>query len=274
MNTASSRPPVPHASAFCFRWKIVLPSKSSGTSAPKSFCSSNTLLAFEFPSYLNYRSNNRSLRNPERQLLKRHLGQKKRTGAKQSSGIGFARRARAGVPAAAAIKGVWQRQGHLPGTLSAFFTLYIFSGIRYIKTMAPLHYRPIIAASLRADANRRTRSISRRYLSTFHHLDENSGTGSCEPAIKLGSILERYRKDKYVLSRIFSPHCCSNKSLMKWFQKTSISCALLGARFQPKMTLILILLSLSYHFSQFLESTTKRLQERAHSIRLPSCRRH
>lgn len=157
--------------------------------------------------------------------MKRHLGQKNEHGLGKSSRIGLPAACR-DQWADANAKVACLLRNPLPPTL------YIFSGIRYIiKTMPPLRYRPIIATSLRADANRRIRSISRRYLSTFPHLDGNSGTGSCEPAIKLRSILERYRQDKYVLSRMFSPHCCSNKSLMKWFRKTSISCALLGARF-------------------------------------------
>jgi len=66
-------------------------------------------------------------------------------------------------------------------------------------------YRPIVAASLRADANRRFRSVGRHQLATFHQAtvaDANGTTavsgisGNCEPAVKIKSILEQYRRDK------------------------------------------------------------------------------
>lgn len=135
---------------------------------------------------------NRSLQNPERQLLKRHLGQKK-TNRSKSSGIAI------GLAPADANNSLRSTEG--PSCHLLLLSLES-GGFVCNKTMRSLHYRPIFTASLRADANRRIRSFSRRHLATFHHLDGNSGTGGCEPAIKIRSILERYRQDKCVYSLI------------------------------------------------------------------------
>mmetsp|Transcript_35967 Transcript_35967/g.78800 ORF Transcript_35967/g.78800 Transcript_35967/m.78800 type:complete len:149 (+) Transcript_35967:101-547(+) len=67
-------------------------------------------------------------------------------------------------------------------------------------------FRPIIVASLRADANRRVRTVGRRSLNMAPAGTASSaastGAGSdgfigCEPADKLRCILEQYRRQNF-----------------------------------------------------------------------------